>query len=217
MTDQLEKATWLYKPVDNIPNLNKIQKECYRIYSTFFKDACNEVGWTITGVNIELMTKLAPNYINFLKKLGLYEIYSGAAFSASIGVQKQSCPVHVDCEDWRQLPYSLNIPVIGCEDSYTVFYDVDESNSSKNGLPENWDNNYLKMNKIEGVVGYPEESATEIGRMPATQPAFVNIGIPHRPVTNHTNLRLVMLSRFTPDIFEYVNSETYKNKLAEIN
>ena len=51
--------------------------------------------------------------------------------------------------------------------------------------------------------------------MPATQPAFVNIGIPHRPVTNHTNLRLVMLSRFTPDIFDYVNNDIFKTKLSE--
>ena len=216
MTDA-QKPTWLYKPIDNIPNLNKIQKECHRIYSAAFNNICDDVGWAIQGLEIDIMQKLAPNYINFLKKLGLYEIYAGAAFSASIGVQKSVCPIHVDCKDWQQLPFSLNIPIIGCEDSYTVFYAVDETSGSDNGLPENWDNNYRQMNKIEGVVGYVESSAKEIGRMPATQAAFVNISMPHRPVTNHTNLRLVMLSRFQPEIFEYVESEEFKIKLAELD
>lgn len=215
MHNPVEKPTWLYKPIDDIPELNKIQKECFRIYSAVKKDICKDVGWAIAGIELDIMKKLAPNYINFLKKLGLYEIYAGTAFSASIGIQKYPCPVHVDCKDWRQLPFSLNIPVVGCEDSYTVFYDVDESSDPANALPDTWDNNYMKMNKIEGVVGYSEKTAKEIGRMPATQPAFVNIGIPHRPVTNHTNLRLVMLSRFTPDIFDYVNNDIFKTKLSE--
>ena len=217
MHKHIEKSTWLYKPIDTIPNLDKIQKECYKIYSTFYKDVCNNVGWAIEGINKEFMKKLAPNYINFLKKLGLYEIYMGAAFSASIGVQKYPPPIHIDCKDWYQLPYSLNIPITGCEDSYTVFYEVDETSGPGNGLPETWDNNYLQTNKIEGVVGYSESSAKEIGRMPATQAAFVNIGIPHRPVTYHTNLRLAILSRFTPDIIEYMNNGTFETKLAELN
>lgn len=212
-----DKPTWLYKPVDNIPNLDKIQREFHRLYLAAYKDMFDSVGWAITAIDLDLVKKLAPNYINLLKKLDLYDILVGTVFSGSVGIPKEICPVHVDCGDWRQLPYSLNIPVIGCEGSYTVFYEVDESSDSENGLPAHWDNNYIKMNNIEGVVGYSDSSAKEIGRMSANQPAFVNISMPHRPLTNHNDLRIVMLSRFTPDIFDYVNSETYKTKLMEIN
>jgi hypothetical protein len=214
LSSLIKKPTWLYKPINNVPNLDKIQKEFYQLYLAAYNDVFTDVGWAITGIDINLVKKLAPNYINFLKKLDLYDILIGTIFSGSIGVPKETCPVHVDCEDWRQLPYSLNIPIIGCEDSYTVFYEVDESTSSKNGLPSYWNNDYFK---IKGTIGYPEESVKEIGRQSANQTAFVNISIPHRPMTNHTGLRLAMLSRFTPDIFDYVNNDIFKTKLAELS
>ena len=117
MSSLIKKPTWLYKPIHNVPNLDKIQKEFYQLYLAAYNDMFTDVGWAITGIDINLVKKLAPNYINFLKKLDLYDILIGTIFSGSIGVPKETCPVHVDCEDWRQLPYSLNIPIIGCEDS----------------------------------------------------------------------------------------------------
>ncbi len=199
-----QKPTWLYKPVTNVDNLDKIQKEFYRIFTTFYSDTFNDVGHDIVMIDINIVRKLAPNFVNFLKKLDLYDILDGVALSGSIGEQKEICPIHIDTKDWQKLSYALNLPIIGCEDSYTVFYQVTESDGVEKTTKV--------TNRYEGSIGYPDRSSIELARMAANQTAFINISMPHRPVTEHKNLRIVATARFTTDIFDYIEYEKFKTK-----
>ena len=204
MENNLEKPTWCYKPIENVPNLDKIQKEFYRIFTHFYKNTFDDVGHDIIQIDINMVNKLTPNFINFIKKLDLYDILTNVAFSGSVGKQKEICPIHIDTKEWQNVSYALNLPIIGCENSYTVFYKVIESAGSEKTTKV--------TNRYEGSVAYPDNSSEEIDRMPAGQPAFVNVSVPHRPVTNHTDLRIVVTARFSSKIFDYVDNEIFKTK-----
>lgn len=204
MENNLQKPTWCYKPLGNIPNLDKIQKEFYRIFTTFYKNTFDDVGHDIVEIDHNFISKFAPNFVNFMKKLDLHDLLDTVLLSGSFGQQKEFCPIHIDAKDWQKLLYSLNLPIIGCENSYTVFYKVNES--------EGIENTTKVTSRYEGSVAFPDNSSIEIDRMLASQPAFINSSIPHRPVTHHSDLRIVISAKFSSKIREYVENEMFKTK-----
>ena len=97
--------------------------------------------------------------------------------------------------EWQRCCFGLNIPILNCEDSWTVWYDAETDLS-----PE-----FNEYDVRKSARRCLSENAVELCRMPASTPAWVNISIPHRPVTTHNKLRAVISARFMPELHDYFN------------
>jgi hypothetical protein len=199
MTNTISKPTWFYKTVD-ISDLDQIQQEFKKIiewkYLTSFDDKqFGEYSSNYIALNKVLIEKYAPTFVTTLKNLNLFERWETTTISGTKNYSSKTSIVHVDDQSWERRCYALNIPIQNCHDSYTVWYDV-KPQSGTLGLGQ------ASLHK--NVLGFAENNIIkEIARLAVSQPAFVNISIPHRPVTNHDELRLLISSRFTPEIHEY--------------
>ena len=91
------------------------------------------------------------------------------------------------------LKYGLNLPILNCKDSYTVWY------NTKDGAGMT---NYKK--RYPTTPFYLEKDVyEEIGRVSSMQPAFINVSIPHRPEVHASVDRIAITTRFTPEIHDY--------------
>lgn len=194
----MEKPGWLYKPAD-IKNVNNISDEVYQVYKKHYPDIFEGRGFTFTYINKEILRAEAPSYISALVELGLYDKWATSIFVGTQGEHRQvDSPIHVDTEDWQSRCYALNIPVVNCDDSYTVFYDPVTRDPDA----------YLSGDSKAYATarGFSEEGAVELGRWPVKKPAWVNVCIPHRAENSNSETRLIISTRFWPEIHDYFNS-----------
>lgn len=181
--------TWLYKPVD-VPNLKEIQQELIPVLE---KEVPNytQIPNKFAYVLRDKIEPYAPLYTQFINSLGLLDRWH---YSAFIMVSNGNLfPIHVDSLNWQTRCYGLNLPLVNCEDSYTVFYDaeIDSSEITERNNPTN-----------SARVIKDDTIAVEIGRWDASKPAWINIRIPHNPVANHNNPRVLISARFRPEIHD---------------
>jgi hypothetical protein len=194
MTNTTSKPSWLYKPIE-VPNLDIIQHEFKEMFKSFGHDVFSKYDVNIAGINKSLLEKSAPAYIQFLKEINLYDRWYSSFWAGTIGDGADKCTAHVDCADWTERSFALNIPIQNCHNSYTIWYDVEISEGIEN---------YGLASRYPGSLGFLEKDIKgEIGRLPSTQPAFINVGLPHRPMTFHNEPRLSISTRFSPELFDY--------------
>lgn len=191
------KPTWLYKLVD-INNLDAIRSECLAIFHRHYSDIFGDRGFTFTRVNLDILRAEAPSYVQALKELNLYDRWTNSAFVGTQGNTRiEDSPIHVDHTDWNVRCFALNMPIINCQDSYTVFYEANTATPTA-PIPE-WITDASSY-KVGG--SYREEDCIEIGRHNVEHPAWVNVGIPHRAVNNNPNMRLIISTRFYPEVHD---------------
>ena len=199
MTNIISKPTWLYKTV-SIPRLDLIQTEFLKIYRWMYIDAFTDAAFgpyssRYVGINKDVVNRYAPAFVQTLKDLNLYERWDYVSFAGTKNYSTKQSNIHVDDVDWQNLSFSLNLPILNCHDSWTVWYDI-EPDEGSTGLEQ--------AVEYPRVIGYPESKVKgEIGRISVTESAFINVSAPHRPVTNHDDLRLILTTRFHPDLFDY--------------
>ena len=185
------QATWLYKKV-NIPDLVTIQQELLAVSTTVIKDVDNLTPdfHYIPRTNIENML---PKTQEYLDQLGLLDRWKYLALIT--GNQGTSLPIHVDTIDWTTRSYGLNIPVLNCASSFTVFYraEIDRPTQDDPADPR------------ASAFYCKENTAVEIDRIEAINPCWVNICIPHCPVVNHQLPRILASLRFSPEVHDFLN------------
>jgi hypothetical protein len=89
--------------------------------------------------------------------------------------------------------YALNIPLLNCENSYTLFYKVKEGESPISKAVEQTHNlpySFYKDNQVE-----------VIDKMYLHKPAYFNTNVPHKPVTETDGVRLILSVRFHKEVF----------------
>lgn len=183
---EAKQPSWFFKPID-VPNLLSIQNEFQVILSELISMEEKYKYFHIDRARIE---SNVPSYAKFLENIGLLDrwIYSALIVTTS----NEEFPVHVDAMDWNSRCYALNLPIQNCDDSYTVWYDAKINTDPVPGDETS--------NRKLARLCY---DATEICRMPATMPAWINISIPHRPVTYHNKVRAIISARFDPELHDY--------------
>lgn len=180
--------TWLYKPID-INNLKEIQAE---ILPIIFRKIPNFVSnppdfYQLLPRDIEIY---APSYVELIKKFGIYERWSmSAVITTNKGIDY---PIHIDSRDWNKVCYGLNIPIMNCEGSYTVWYDAEIAGP----LFPSGDFRDSACIQKENTI------AKEIGRWDSNKPAWLNVSIPHRPESTHIKPRAAISARFDPEIHD---------------
>jgi hypothetical protein len=203
----MTKPTWLYKPI-TIPTLPQIQKEVLNLINNYYSDVFSENAFgkessQYLGIEIDQLRDHAPTYMQFLKDLKLYDRLSAFTLVGTLnGLTAKPAVVHVDDRDWTFQCFALNLPLQNCKNSYTVWYEtvVDEGISIPNS--ENPSDPYYFFRNVNGW--HDNQLVKEIGRWEVSNPAFVNIGMPHRPESHHNDLRLLLSTRFSPEIFEFL-------------
>jgi hypothetical protein len=192
------QPSWLYKSI-TVDNLSCIQDECLAVFNKHYSLVFGNRGFTFSYVDQDILRSEAPAYIQFLKDIELYDKWSTTAIIGVIGESRIiDSPIHVDSTNWLARSYALNIPIINCNDSHTVWYDVSDDDIIT------YSSNDARFNTVQT---FKPESSTEIGRMVASNPAWINVGIPHRAENNNKDLRLLFSARFYPELHDYF-SET---------
>jgi hypothetical protein len=198
-----EKPSWFYKPIQ-IDNLEEIQKELVPIIYNKIPNSDISFPKFIIVQRHEIQP-VAPIYTNFIRSLGILDkwIYS-AIISTNNNVP--SFPIHIDSDKWLETCYGLNIPVLNCEESYTVWYNAEiEYNPNLLDLTlatYNITQSRMSKKQTSARMAKNETSATEIARWHMKDPAWINVSIPHRPVSNHSKFRAVLSARFEPELHD---------------
>jgi hypothetical protein len=188
------QPTWLYKSI-TVDNLAQIQAECLAVFNKHYTTAFGGRGFTFIYIDQDILRAEAPTYIQFLKEIDLYEKWSATAMIGMIGESRLTdSPIHVDSTDWLARSYALNIPIVNCGDSNTVWYNVAERDELSYSSDDT---------RFTTVQTFKPETSTEIGRMSSNNPAWINVGIPHRAENNNANLRLLFSTRFYPELHDY--------------
>jgi hypothetical protein len=191
------KPTWLYKLVV-VDELIQIQQELLEIFNKHYSNSFNGRGFTFTNIDQDILRTEAPSYIKFLKHIKLYDRWRSSWISGTIGdLRIKDSPLHVDSLDWESRCYALNIPILNCDESHTVWYDA------KDCAEEHYSG---EVEGIKTVEIYKPETSIEIGRLVASNPAWVNVSIPHRAENNNSELRLLCTTRFYPELHDYFSN-----------
>jgi hypothetical protein len=143
----------------------------------------------------------SPAYASLLKKLNLYDrwVQSGLSFTLKKFNRKKS-GVHIDHYDTNIRCFSFNIPLLNCHDSYTVFY---RSKTECLGKRFNIHQMYRWEDHKNSLSIENEDTLEEIARHSANDCAFINVSVPHQSVTDHDEFRVVLTSRFSPELHDY--------------
>ncbi len=184
---QSTAPNWLYHPANlNDELLPQIQKELIKLSVVTRKD--NLVPFTSTFVQVNdhtLLARTCPTLVQELQRLELYDILE---FIALISVDcSKEFPPHVDVGD----DIAVNIPLINCEGTYTVWYDAEIVDQE---LPKH----AVGSESARQARVCNPRTAVEIGRCDSSIPHWINVNVPHRPETHHDQLRLAASLRFLP-------------------
>lgn len=199
MTNTTSKPTWLYKSVD-VTNLELIQSEILAVFNKHYPHVFGDRGFIFTYVDQDILRAEAPHYVAYLNELGLYDKWTKSVLVGTMGEARlKDSPIHVDSEDWKVRNFALNIPIVNCNDSNTVWYDVKEYDE------EAYSGDDQTAKGYKTARGFKPETSVEIGRMPASNPAWINVAIPHRAENNNSELRLILSTRFYPELHDYFN------------
>ena len=182
------QPAWYYKEV-LVPELVDIQHELIKVLPQLV-DPTEEV--TFFYIDKEIIAQSSPSYVKMLQRMNLYNRWSYSAIVTTSGGKE--FPIHVDSIGWEDRCYGLNLPLVNCENSYTVWYDAKIIDKL---VTEEYDRRHSGRFCVA-------EGATEVCRMPATTTAWVNTSIPHRPETETTELRAIISARFSPEVHDYL-------------
>jgi hypothetical protein len=174
---------WYYTYLD-IPDLDTIKQELLMLFSTTTKKMVRNAGY----VNIFRNNIVnCPTFMSYLASKGLDKKLNRIMYTEGLLAPNP----HVDSGNPNNCTYSLNIPLVDAEDSYTAWYATDKTHLL--------DRSNLGHNP-EHTVGWVDiEDATEVARLQYTQPALVNTTILHRGLVDRPS-RILCCIRFWPEL-----------------
>ena len=184
----LIKPNWTYKPID-IPSLDLISSELLNIVPDFIGDI-DTLDPDFIYIEKSKVRHRLPHCREWLQSLEIEDRWKYVAFIT--GNNGQSLPIHVDAIDWASRTYALNVPVLNCAGSFTVFYDA--------AINEN--TLYDSVDPRNSAYWCDQSTASEIDRVEANSPCWINISKPHQPVIHHDRPRILASFRFSPEVHD---------------
>ena len=174
---------WFYSYLD-IPNLDTITQELLMLFSTTTDKLVRNVGY----VNIFRNSIVnCPTFMSYLASKGLDNKLNRVMYTEGI----LGPHPHVDSGNPKNCTYSLNMPLVDAEDSYTVWYATDKTHLL--------DRSNLGQDPQQTIGWLDISDATEVARLQYTQPALVNTTILHRGLVDRPSRTLCCI-RFWPEL-----------------
>ncbi len=172
----------LYKTL-NISNLDQIKEELNNVIQ-------KDLNGFNAGDTAEIKER-CPSLTNYLQKINLLDRWKDTGV---VVLNNNSLNIHSDSLDPQRI-YALNIPICNCENSYTIWYKV------KDGVKPVIDG-YGSPKKMIYSFQYTPEGVEEIDRMESSNPAFVNVKVPHSGISFSDSIRCLISLRFRPNLTE---------------
>lgn len=140
-----------------------------------------------------------PTLYCTLKEKNILEFIVAVAFL--VVPPNQKTDIHTDSGTQS---IALNLPVLNCEKSYTVWYNTTDKLLPGNELAYVKGDSLLGEEQFNNYLDYDSDyfkfnTAEEIDRVECNRPLWINFKIPHRPEVAHTNVRILASIRFRPD------------------
>jgi len=194
--EKIDRLGWFCKNANiNLKLLPTVQHELYNLLLSECEINSQKVPVQIAVKSWDKFSSSCPILVKFLELKKVSNYFKYLIFGIN---QNQNLPIHVDTFDKSAYlsEIALNIPVLNCADSYTVFYEAKPTNE--------YTLNYVSESYPEAARGhiYDTNSAIEIGRIDSSIPHWVNITFPHSAEINHNLLRINSSIRFKPDIVD---------------
>jgi hypothetical protein len=200
---------WTYQFADfPTESWEKYSQELNKLWTAYSKKRIPDSAqfFIVSIENHETTFKtFCPTLYTALKDKDLIQYIYGVAFLVVPPGEKTA--IHTDSGSQY---IALNMPVINCEKSYTVWYKT----TNKMDPGTKWayvkEDSVLSNDKFENYLSYDSDyfefnSSVEIDRVECTRPLWVNYKIPHRPEVEHNNLRILASFRFHNSLpVEYV-------------
>lgn len=186
---RLTTPDWLCYPANISPDLvPSLSKELLALYHHVANSdgVLNLPGFLVSNETEEFHNSTCPTVMSMLAQLKIRDFFQHFCFI--IEVVGQNSEVHVD----TFFDFGLNIPILNCHDSYTVWYDSEP-------VGKNVSTGYQLNFKLD-VVSCQTEDMKEIGRCDANVPHWINVNVPHCPVVMHDKLRINASLRFSNDL-----------------
>lgn len=194
---------FLYKPAAvNLDLLPGIRKEAFKLFLELQKKWLKEkIFYYVIDFEQEVgkIQDLCPTLTAELQRLGLYDYFYSLLFVQKLPSQ-HAMPIHRDAN--LDTPYvyghlGLNIPIAGCENSFTVFYDgeLDKNFLDAEKIPKDnpWYGTYSAQ--LGGKFA-DQHSVKEIDRVQSNQPLWLNTYAFHAGRTESLKPRLLLSLRF---------------------
>lgn len=160
-------SNWFYSLV-NIPDLVTIQQELLQVRDTDTHTwSTNKFYKNVAAAPVLHRCPVLSQYLN---SVGLLKNTVRFLYSQYLG-SNVSTP-HVDAYDPIFCSESLNIPLVDCENSYTVWYSTDREKLI--------DSTGAELKHSAQYALCPSKDAVEIKRLHAIAPAVVNTTILHK-------------------------------------
>lgn len=146
-----------------------------------------------TLMDVEIIKDRCPEFVNWLKSID-----NDIDLAAIVYTNHSRCGIHTDLSFNNADTYRLNIPLLNCENTYTVFYtDCPPITPmiSENGMP---------YGQMDMELAY--KTAKEIDRLSLTKPAFLKVVDPHDVICKNSVLpRIALTLRFIKPVDDLVN------------
>ena len=207
--DTIYKAPdWLHLPAAiDLTKLKDIQKELIQLSSIAIKDIGSSPSQFLNIDDLDLVKSTCPALIKELERLELLDIL----FMISLVTVRPGSyfPIHVDYPDPTRLSFGLNIPVLNCKDSYTIWYDTKT-------IPHEYLPSYIVTSPLVSVAQpCDEENAIEIDRVECSTPSWINNYVPHKPYCEHNKFRINSSVRFLNKIYERLADGSFYENLVK--
>jgi hypothetical protein len=179
---------WLFQqPNLSVDTLPTIKKELLIVFEQTKK--LSLVPYTSTYMEIgnnKWIEQYCPTLYKELQQLKLRDSLKSLAFISV--VTDKYFPAHVDVDS----EVALNIPLINCDDTYTVWY---------NGQPHSkeFDDYLIGVESARTAMEADADGLIEIGRCESNVPRWINVNVLHRPETHHNKFRVAASLRFNPE------------------
>jgi hypothetical protein len=187
---------FLYKPAAiNLQLLPKIQNECFKLFLNMYNkvhDKNKMFYYLNSSTNYFQNLKLfCPTLSAELERLKIYHLFDSLVFIQSLSSQIPM-PVHRDYSGDDENVYGhfgLNIPVKGCQGTFTVFYtgELDKSGSFEHTIGTD--------NISTGLLAI-QQGVVEIDRVETNVPLWVNNYALHSADNATNKTRMVLSLRF---------------------
>lgn len=174
---------WLYHPANISPDLvPALSKELLALYYHVanINEVLNLSGFLVSRETEEFHNSTCPIVMSMLTRLKIRDLFQYFCFITE--VNDQPSDVHVD----SFFDFGLNIPVLNCHDSATVWYDSEPT-----------EKNLSVLNSESDALSCQTEDMKEIGRCDANVPHWINVNVPHRPLVMHDQFRVNASLRFS--------------------
>lgn len=166
-----------YKIID-LPNFDSIQRLLRVVIQTIDLASEDGVYPSMSGIDIHEMSRSILPLVDSMVDVGLYRHW----VATSLVLTYKEIPIHKD--NAREFDYSLNLPILNTENTYTTFYKSMEEPTTlylPNGLPYD---------------AYDKQHCVEIDVVELLQPTIFNVKVPHGvTIHNKTTPRISLALR----------------------